>query len=206
MKVLIGCEYSGVVRSAFRTLGHDAWSCDVLPAEDNSPHHYRCDVELLLEPGRWDLLIAHPPCTHLARSGARWLTDHWVKNKAEPGGRRWHDGSEKRRLFKEALQFVLRLAAAPVPRIAIENPRGLLSTHWCKPAQEIQPWMFGHGETKTTALWLKNLPNLIPTKIVEGREPRLWRLPPQTPDRWKKRSRTYPGIGAAMADQWGIAS
>ena len=207
MKVLVGCEYSGVVRRAFRARGHDAWSCDLLPAEDDSPHHYQCDVELLLhENWGWDLLIAHPPCTHLARSGARWLTDHWVMSKAAPGGRRWHDGSEKRRQFKEAVAFVRRLANAPVSRIAIENPRGMLSTHWRKPDQEIQPWMFGHGEMKTTALWLKNLPNLVPSKIVDGREQRLWKLPPQTPERWKERSRTYPGIGAAMAEQWGATA
>ena len=184
MRVLVACEYSGRVRQAFRARGHDAWSCDLLPAEDGSPHHLQRDVLGELWAG-WDLMIAHPPCTHLAVSGAR----HFEAKRA--------DGRQQ-----EAIEFFLALARAPIPRIAIENPVCIMSSVWRKPDQTIQPWMFGHGETKATCLWLKCLPHLIPTQIVPGRDPRVHRMPP-SPDRWKERSRTYQGIADAMADQWG---
>jgi len=183
MRVLVACEFSGIVRDAFRHNGHDALSCDLLPTEEPGPH-YTGDVLNILDLN-WDLLIAHPPCTHLASSGARWFPEKRA------------DGRQQ-----EAIEFFLRLAEAPIPRIAIENPIGIMSSVYRKPDQIIQPWQFGHGETKATCLWLKNLPNLVPTDIVPGREGRVWRLPPSE-DRWKLRSRTYPGIAIAMALQWG---
>lgn len=189
MRVLVACEFSGIVRSAFRALGHEAYSCDLLPAEDyptfaeDMAPHFRCDVRRLIDAKGWDLMIAHPPCTHLAVSGARWF-----KNK--------------QREQAEALDFVRELLNAPIPRIALENPISIISSRIRKPDQIIQPWQFGHGETKATCLWLKGLPQLIPTKIVEGREARVHRMPPG-PDRWKERSRTLQGIADAMARQWG---
>ena len=144
-------------------------------------------------------MIAHPPCTHLASSGARWLTDHMVSNKR---GDWFHDGSAKRAMQREALQFVLDLWACPIHEIAIENPVGMLSSLWMPPTQYVQPWWFGHGETKKTGLWLKNLPPLSPTYIVGGRDQRIWKMAPG-PDRWKERSKTYPGLAKAMAEQWG---
>lgn len=182
MKVLIACEFSGRVREAFRKLGHDAWSCDLLQADDGSKYHIQGDVLKYLT-GGWDLMIAHPPCTHLAVAGARWF-----KNK------------EAEQI--EALEFVRKLLDAPIQKIALENPVSVISTKIRKPDQIIQPWQFGHGETKATCLWLKNLPNLIPTNIVEGREGRVWKMPPSK-DRWKLRSITYQGIAEAMAKQWG---
>lgn len=184
MRVLIACEFSGVSRRAFRALGHDAWSCDLLPSEDGSEYHIQDSVlhRSLLAEG-WDLMVAHPPCTHLAVSGARWF-------------------KEKQREQAEALDFVQTLMDAPIPHIAIENPISIISSRIRKPDQIIQPWQFGHGETKATCLWLKNLPPLKPTNIVEGREARVHRMPPG-PDRWKERSRTFEGIAAAMAQQWG---
>ena len=182
MRVLVACEYSGRVRDAFRALGHDAISCDLLPTEVEGPHHMG-DVTELLHMG-WDLMIAHPPCTHLAVSGSRWFKDK-VKEQAE------------------ALAFVQTLMDAPIPMIAIENPISVISSRIRKPDQIIQPWQFGHGETKATCLWLKGLPKLTPTNVVEGREARVHRMPP-SPDRWKERSRTYQGIADAMAAQWGI--
>jgi len=182
MRVLTGCEYSGRVRRAFRALGHEAWSCDVLPSEDNSPYHYQCDVRELLG-DNWDMAIFHPPCTHLAVSGARWFKDKLPEQA-------------------EALEFVRMLLDAPIPRIALENPVSIISSHIRKPDQVIQPWQFGHGETKATCLWLKGLPKLIPTDIVSGREAKVHRMPPG-PDRWKDRSRTYLGVAEAMAAQWG---
>jgi hypothetical protein len=185
MKVLIACEFSGVVRRAFRAAGHDAWSCDLMPSEDASPHHLTGDALAALKAGPWDLLIAHPPCTHLAVSGARWF----------PAKRA--DGSQQ-----AAIAFFMALVNAPVPRIAVENPVCIMSRLYRKPDQIIQPWQFGHGETKATCLWLKGLPRLIPTEIVCGRTARVHRMPPSA-TRWKERSRTYPGIAAAMAAQWG---
>lgn len=181
MRVLVACEYSGRVRNAFRALGHDAMSCDLLPTEVDGPH-YQGDVRDVLHDG-WDLMIAHPPCTHLAVSGARWF-------------------KHKRAEQAEALDFVRRLLDAPIPRIALENPVSIISSRIRKADQTIQPWQFGHGETKATCLWLKNLPRLRPTQIVEGREARVHRMPPG-PDRWKERSRTFEGVARAMAEQWG---
>jgi hypothetical protein len=184
MRVLVACEFSGTVREAFRKLGHDAWSCDLLESEDNSPFHIQGDVLPLLDQG-WDLMICHPPCTHLAVSGAR----HFAA-KRESG------------VQQEALEFVGKLLKAPIPKIALENPVSIISSHYRKPEQIIQPWQFGHGETKATCLWLKGLPLLVPTNIIEGREQRVWKMPPG-PNRWKERSRTFEGIAQAMAQQWG---
>ena len=184
MRVLVGCEYSGRVRQAFRNLGHDAFSCDLLESEDGSPFHIQKNVLPLLTDG-WDLAIFHPPCTHLAVSGAR----HFAAKVA--------DGRQQ-----AALDFVRLLMNAPIPRIAIENPVSIIISKIRKPDQIIQPWQFGHGETKATCLWLKNLPRLIPTRIVSGREQRVHKMSPG-PDRWKERSRTFPGIASAMAEQWG---
>lgn len=184
MRVLVACEYSGRVREAFRRRGHDAWSCDLLEAEDASPRHIQGDVLSVLGRG-WDLMVSHPPCTHLAVSGAR----HFAAKQ--------EDGRQQ-----EAIDFFLALARAPIPRIAIENPVCIMSSVWREPDQTIQPWMFGHGETKATCLWLKGLPHLVPTNIVSGRHPRVHLMPPG-PDRWKERSRTYEGIAEAMAQQWG---
>lgn len=186
MRVLVACEYSGRVRNAFRALGHDAWSCDLLPAEDDSEWHIQGDVLPLL-PLRWDMMVGFPPCTHLAVSGAR----HFAEKIA--------DGRQQ-----AALDFVRQLMSAPIPHIAIENPVSVISSHIRKPDQIIQPWQFGHGETKATCLWLKNLPPLVPTNIVDGREARVHRMPPG-PDRWKERSRTFEGVANAMADQWSKA-
>ena len=181
LKVLVACEYSGTVRDAFSELGHDAMSCDLLPTETPG-NHYQGNVLDLLEED-FDLMIAHPPCTHLAVSGARWF-------------------KEKQTEQKEALRFVAQLLNAPIPRIALENPVSIISSQIRKPDQIIQPWQYGHGETKATCLWLKTLPPLTPTDIVEGREPRIHMLPPSE-DRWKIRSTTYLGIAQAMAEQWG---
>lgn len=184
MKVLIACEYSGRVRDAFRSRGHDALSCDLLPADNGGPH-YQGDVRDLLTV-HWDLLIGFPPCTYLAASGMHWTTR----------------GLRDPQLTEDALDFVQLLLNAPVDKIALENPVGCISTRIRKPDQYIQPWQFGHGETKKTGLWLKNLPLLTPSNIVEGRKPRVHRLPPSA-DRWKIRSMTYQGVADAMADQWG---
>jgi site-specific DNA-cytosine methylase len=181
MKVLVACEYSGTVRDAFIAAGHEALSCDLLPTDAPGPH-YQGDVRDVLHDG-WDLMIAHPPCTHLAVSGARWFKD----KQAEQA---------------EALDFVRLLLDAPVERIALENPISVISSRIRKPDQIIQPWQFGHGETKATCLWLKGLPKLKPTDIVDGREARVHKLPPSA-DRWKIRSTTYKGIAEAMAQQWG---
>ena len=180
MRVLVACEYSGIVRDAFAAFGHDAWSCDLLPTE-RIGNHIHGDVLQHLH-RNWDMMIAHPPCTHLAVSGARWFKD-------------------KQREQADALDFVRRLLDAPIPRIALENPISIISSRIRKPDQIIQPWQFGHGETKATSLWLKNLPKLVPTNIVEGREARIHKMPPG-PDRWKERSRTFTGIATAMATQW----
>ena len=185
MRVLVACEFSGTVREAFRRRGLDAWSCDLLPAEDGSQFHFQGDVLNRLQDG-WDLMVAHPPCTHLAVSGARWFP-------------------LKRREQAEALEFFRELLTAPIDRIAVENPVSVASSRLRPADQTIQPWQFGHGETKATCLWLKNLPLLQPTNIVEGREPRIHLMPPG-PDRWRERSRTFSGIAEAMADQWGGTS
>lgn len=188
MRVLVACEFSGVVRDAFAARGHTAMSCDLLPEDcdllptERLGEHYQGDVLDVLGAG-WDLMIAHPPCTDLAVSGARHF--------ARKGGAQ-----------ADALAFVRLLMAAPIGRIAIENPVSVISTAIRKPDQIIQPWMFGHGETKTTCLWLKNLPPLRPTRVVDGRASRILAMPPRR-DRWAARSRTYRGIAEAMAEQWG---
>lgn len=185
--MLIACEFSATVRDAFRAKGHNAWSCDLLPTEGDPAYHIQGDaIEVSQRDGWWDLMIAHPPCTHLAVSGAR----HFAAKRASG-------------VQQEALEFVRLLLAAPIGKIALENPVSIISSAIRKPDQVIQPWQFGHGETKATCLWLKNLPLLKPTQVVEGREARIHRMPPSA-DRWKKRSTTYKGIAEAMAEQWGV--
>lgn len=184
MKVLVACEFSGAVRSAFRALGHQAWSCDLLPAEDDSPFHCLGDVRGFIR-REWDLMIAHPPCTYLATSGARWMKD-----------------PERLARQIEAVAFARELWEADIPMICMENPRSVLMTQIGRPHQQIHPWQFGHGERKETFLWLKNLPPLNVTDVVPGRESRVHHEAPG-PDRQKNRSRTLPGIAAAMAAQWG---
>ena len=192
VRVLIACEYSGAVRDAFIRAGHYAASCDLLPSDSPLGDHYQCDVTTILDHD-WDLMIAHPPCTHLAVSGARWFKD-------------------KEQEQADALVFVRQLLDAPIPRIALENPVSIISSHIRKPDQIIQPWMFGHEATKTTCLWLKGLSHLTPTNIVgkgarhvtkSGKSlPKWYNLPPSA-DRWKIRSATFQGIADAMASQWG---
>lgn len=212
MRVLIACEFSGVVRNAFRALGHDAWSLDLLPAEDESCYHIEGDALNYINDKdyEWDLMIAHPPCTLLCNSGVRWLAPKGILNQ------------ERHKAMQAACDFFAALYHAPIARICIENPimhkyaRDYLHSAWKVPAyaetgwrgtpykgysQTIQPWQFGHGEVKRTCLWLKNLPLLTPTNIVEGRTPRVHFASPG-PNRWKERSRTLPGIAAAMAEQW----
>lgn len=181
-RILVACEYSGTVRDAFSKLGWDAWSCDLLPSEKPG-NHYQGDVRDMLGKG-WDIMVAHPPCTHLAVSGARWFPAKRASGEQQA-----------------ALDFVRLLLDAPIPHIALENPVSIISSKFRKPDQVIQPWQHGHGEKKATCLWLKNLPKLTPSNIVEGREQRIWKLPPSA-DRWKERSRTFPGIAEAMAAQW----
>ncbi len=197
MKILVACEYSGKVRDAFRAAGHDAWSCDLLPCDADAAYHIQGDVVPLLGQG-WDLMVAHPPCTYLCSSGLHW-------NKRVEG---------RQAKTEAALDFVRTLLSCPIPRVAIENPVGCISTRIRKPDQTIQPWQFGHDASKATCLWLKGLPLLRPTAIISPRmvngKPR-WanqtdsgqnRLGPSL-DRWKIRSETYSGIATAMAQQWG---
>lgn len=197
MKVLIACEFSGVVRNAFLARGYDAWSCDLLPSEDGSNRHIRGDARDHLHEG-WDLLIvAHPPCTRLCNSGVRWLS-------APPPGK---TAAQMQRELRDGAELFSAFWNAPIPRRAVENPimhrhAKALIVNYCAPAQIIQPWQFSHPETKAICFWLRDLPPLRPTNIVEGRQPRVHRLPP-SPDRWKERSRFYPGIATAMAEQWG---
>ena len=186
MKVLIACEFSGRVRDAFVKRGHDAWSCDLRETEVPGNHIQRDALEAIAGQN-WDLLVAHPPCTHLAVSGARWFA---AKNRDHP---EWQ---------ADAIKFFLAMVNADVPLIAVENPICIMSRIWRKPDQVIQPWQFGHGETKSTCLWLKNLPLLKPTNIVSGRADRIHRMRPG-PERERERSRTYEGIAEAMAAQWG---
>lgn len=190
MRVLVACEFSGVVRRAFRARGHEAWSCDLLPAEDRSDFHIEGDARDILNDG-WDLLmVAHPPCTRLCNSGVRWLAERNL----------WAD-------LREAAALFSAFWNAPIERVCVENPvmhrhAKALIENYREPAQSVQPWQFGHGETKRTCLWLRNLPKLTPTNIVAGREQRVHRMPP-SPNRWRERSRFFPGIAEAMADQWG---
>ena len=185
MRVLVACEFSGVVRDAFLARGHDAMSCDLLPTETPGPHYCGDLFDVIDYP--WDLAIFHPECTHLAVSGARHF-----KAKREDGRQ------------QAAVAFVMRLVdrSRHIRATAIENPISILSSVWRQPDQIIHPWQHGHGETKATCLWLKGLPKLLPTNIVEGREARVHRMPP-SPDRWRERSRTFAGIAASMAEQWG---
>lgn len=197
MRVLVACEFSGVVRRAFAARGHDAWSCDLLAAEDRSNKHIIGDARDILNDG-WDLLIvAHPPCTRLCNSGVRWLTRPPIGKSLV---QMWRELDEAAALFSDFWN-------APIERICIENPvmhghAKRLIHNYAPPAQSVQPWQFGHGETKRTCLWLRRLSPLKPTSIVAGREQRVFRLPP-SPDRWRERSRFFPGIADAMADQWG---
>lgn len=210
LRVLVACEFSGIVRDAFIAAGHDAVSCDLLPSERPGPH-IQDDVLRHLGCG-WDLLIAHPPCTYLANSGVRWL--YRGGRGSEPDPDRWA-------AMQTSGEFFGRLLGAPIPRVVVENPimhmygqdvvlrsAGRFGVGWMRPldvrVQTIQPWQFGHGETKATQLWRLNVPELVPTNVVDGREPRVHRASPG-PDRWKERSRTLPGIAAAMAAQWGVA-
>lgn len=198
LRVLVACERSGVVRRAFAARGHDAWSCDLVPADDGSPNHIQGDAVAAAYGGQWDIIIAHPECTFLANSGAKHLYAG-MKRENGPDPDRWA------RMGAAALFFRLMLDA-PAPMVAVENPimlghpRRLFDIP--EPTQTIQPWQFGHGETKATCLWLRGLPPLTPTRIVEGREQRVFRMAPG-PDRKMNRSRTFEGIAAAMADQWG---
>ena len=198
MRVLVACEFSGVVRRAFAALGHDAWSCDLLPAEDGSARHITGDARAVLADG-WDLLVAHPPCTRLCNSGVRWLS-------VPPPGRTI---DAIRAELVAAADLFSAFWRAPIGRVAVENPvmhchAKALIRDYAPPAQSVQPWQFGHGEVKRTCLWLRGLPPLVPTDVVDGREARVHRMPP-SPDRWKLRSVTYSGIAAAMAAQWGGA-
>jgi hypothetical protein len=201
VKVLIACEESQEVCKAFRERGHEAYSCDLQDCSGGHPEwHIMGDVLPLLNgncsfitkggqwvniDGRWDLIIAHPPCTHLASSGARWFREKQMDYRQQ----------------KSCVLF-MQMMLANADRVAVENPVGIMSRCYRRPDQIIQPWQFGHGETKATCLWLKNLPELVPTEIVEGREQRVWRMPPSA-NRAKERSKTYPGIAKAMAEQWG---
>lgn len=186
MKVLIACEESQTVCKAFRERGHEAYSNDLIECSGGRPEwHLQMDAFDAISLGGWDLMIAFPPCTHLAVSGARWFPEKIKSGKQQA-----------------AIEFFKRLYYCTIPKIAIENPIGIMSTKLFKPDQIIQPWQFGHGETKATCLWLYNLPKLQPTNIVEGREGKVWKMPP-SPDRGKLRSKTYEGIASAMAEQWG---
>lgn len=201
MKILVACEESQAVTIELRKLGHEAYSCDILECSGGRPEwHIIDDVLNILDgvsgvhtmdgtyhkiSGKWDMVIAFPPCTNLAVSGAR----HFARKRA--------DGSQQR-----SIDFFMRFVNADCDKVAIENPIGIMSTHYRKPTQIIQPWMFGHGETKATCLWLKNLSALAPTNIVNGRDPKVWKMAPGK-DRAKLRSKTYPGIAKAMAEQWG---
>ena len=185
MKVLLACEESQAVCKEFRRLGHEAYSCDILPCSGGYPEwHMQCDVFSVINHG-WDMMIAFPPCTDLAVSGARWFPEKIA------------NGSQQ-----ESIDFFMRICNSNIKKIGVENPIGIMSTRYRKPDQIIQPWMFGHGETKATCLWLKGLPKLQPTNVVDGREQNIWKMP-SSEDRAKLRSKTFPGIAKAMAEQWG---
>lgn len=208
MKVLIACEFSGIVRDAFAARGHDAWSCDLLTSETPGQHHQGALEDFIGSGDEWDLIIAHPPCTFLCNSGVRWLYGDQKIMSGQESMARWNN-------MLAAAAFFNMIRNRKCKKICVENP--IMHKHavrqidvpvenWPdatgKPSQIIQPWQFGHGETKATCLWLKNLPLLKPTNIVSGREPRAHHASPG-PERWKERSRTLPGIAAAMAEQWG---
>jgi hypothetical protein len=199
VKILIACEFSGIVREAFRARGHEAWSCDLLPTEQPGSHHvgnvldFIRNTPYLFDPlAPWDLLIAHPPCTYLTNAGVRWLYKNGKGTERDPA--RWSE-------MQKAADFFDALLNCNIPRIAVENPIPHRHAQLRQYSQVIQPWQFGHGETKATCLWLKNLPPLKPTKIVSGRTPRVHHASPG-PLRWKERSRTLRGIAEAMAEQW----
>ena len=197
MKILVGCEESQAVTIAFRKRGHEAFSCDLLPCSGGYPeYHLQIDVFEAIKLAKWDLLIVFPPCTYLTVSANKWYKD---QPKRKSGAL---VGAERRQAREGAVKFFMGLVNCNIPKIAIENPIGIMSTRYRKPDQVIQPWMFGHGETKATCLWLKNLPALKPTNIVDGREQRLHRLP-KTLDRAMLRSKTYQGIADALAKQYG---
>lgn len=204
MKILVACEFSQIVTQAFRNKGHKAFSCDILPTEGNPDWHIQSDVLEILDDG-WDMMIAHPPCTYLTVSQNKWLKDQPARKSGVLVG------EERRKARKEAMKFFLEFFLYEIPKVCVENPIGVMSTYFRKPDQVLQPWMFGHGETKATCLWLENLPLLQPThrkndlfceQEPEARVQRLHLLP-KTKDRWKERSRTYHGIANAMAEQWG---
>lgn len=200
MRVLVACEFSGIVRDAFLSRGHYALSCDLIPSESDKGDHHQGDVRDLLDIGDWDLLIAHPPCTHLAVSGARWFNE---KKLTQPNMSIFDEESNPSSDVQEAaLNFVRVLLNCSIPRKCIENPVSVISSAIRKPDQIIQPYEFGHGETKRTCLWLENLPKLVCTNYVDGRVPRVHHEAPGS-QRKKNRSRTYVGIAEAMADQWG---
>lgn len=188
MKILVGCEFSGIVREAFRKHGHNAWSCDLLSADDKSEYHIQDDILNHLDED-WDIAIFHPPCTFLTISANKWYKDELDMF------------SDRQNSRIDAIKFFMQLINCNIPKVAVENPIGVMSSRYRKPDQILQPWMFGHGETKATCLWLKGLPKLEPTDIVSGREQRLHYLP-KTDDRWKLRSITFQGIADAMAKQW----
>lgn len=186
MKILVACEFSGAVRDAFIAKGHAAISCDLLPGTVPGPHYQGDVLEFIAHSGvSFDMMIAFPPCTDLCVSGARWFAEKRA------------DGRQQR-----SLDFVRALMNVDIPRIAIENPVGIISTHIRKPDQTFQPWQHGHGEVKRTCLWLKGLPLLVPSDVVDGREPRIWKMGP-SPTRWAERSKTFTGVARAMAEQWG---
>jgi len=184
VKVLVACEFSAIVRDAFRAVGHDAWSVDIEPTEGDPKYHIRADARIMLT-AHWDMMIAFPPCTDLAVSGAH----RWAQKRA--------DGRQQR-----AAEFFLSLWNAPIAHVAIENPVGWMNSHWRKPDQIVQPWQHGHGEQKATCLWLRGLPTLVPTNVVDGRAQRILGMG-ESKNRARERSRTYTGIARAMAQQWG---
>ena len=211
LKVLVACEFSGVVREAFRKMEHDAWSCDIIPSEDNSPYHIQGNVLEQLD-NNWDLMIAHPPCTYLCVTGNKWFY-HPDDKDLPTEQRRPHPKFPNRHQDKQnAIEFFIKLAQANIPQICVENPVGIISTLWRKPDQIIQPFQFGHKEPKKTCLWLKNLSKLKPTKTVKPeyiisksgkRLPKWYYTPSQSDNRTKDRERTFTGIAEAMANQWG---
>lgn len=199
MKVLIGCECSGVVRRAFRDLGHDAWSCDLQPSDDGSEFHFQCDIFEIINNG-WDMAIFHPPCDYLTVSGNRWFSDYAVAKT--PG---ILTGKARRDAREEAVEFVKRLWNSNIPKVVIENPIGTLSTLWMKPTQTVQPFHFGDPFRKGTCLWVRGLPKLVPTSDMTDGEQACWKMAPtkDPKDRKKKRSETYPMLAKAIAEQWG---
>ena len=196
MKILLGCEESQAVCLEFRKLGHEAFSCDLQECSGGHPEwHLQMDVFEAIKLKKWDIGIFFPTCTFLTVSANKWYKDQPARKSGTLVG------AERRMAREDAIDFFMRIYNSEIPKVAIENPIGCMSSRFRKPDQVLQPWMFGHGETKATCLWLRRLPKLIPTNIVEGREQRLHLLP-KTAERAKLRSKTYPGIARAMAEQW----